>query len=232
VLELPAYQVPDFNTMLKYSWRQSAEFMHKAGTFILGFSMVLWLLLNLPWGVTNPQESYYGKVSSLIAPTLSPAGFGNWESSGALVTGLVAKELVVSSLSQIYEIAEDPSAGKTVSTFIQDLDSLGTGLGVATLDAGKAFLEAFTPGISLFPHKPDPENTALSRALQQAFTPLSAAAFLVFVLLYIPCVATISAQKQEFGLKWAGLSVAITMVVPWVLAVIVYQGGLLFGWGR
>jgi len=68
-------------------------------------------------------------------------------------------------------------------------------------------------------------------ALRRSFTPLSAVAFLVFVLLYVPCLATIGAQAQEFGWRWAALSVAITLVVPWTLATLVYQGGRLIGLG-
>lgn len=229
VLELPEYQTPAFKNMISYSWRQTSEFIQRAGTFILGFSIILWLLLNLPWGVTNPQDSYYGKVSSVLAPTLEPAGFGNWESTGALLSGLVAKELVVSSFSQIYGIPED--SGQANTSFLQDIKDLGVSLGVATVDAGKSLLDAITPGITLFPPDPEEENLALSQALQQSFSPLSAASYLVFVLLYIPCVAAVGAQKQEFGVKWAALSVAITMIVPWILAVMVYQGGLLLGLG-
>ena len=231
VLELPSYQLPDLKTMLKYSWSQTSEFMQKAGTFILAFSVILWFLLNLPWGVTDTRDSYYGQVSSLIAPTLAPAGFGTWEASGALVTGLVAKELVVSSLSQIYLPDEVAPPEDIPNTFGEDLTELGSGFLIATRDAGKSLLEALTPGITLFAEETETENLALSRALQEAFTPLSAAAYLVFILLYIPCVAAIGAQKQEFGWKWAGLSIVITMTVPWVLATILYQTGSLLGWG-
>ncbi len=232
VLELPPYQVPDIKTMLQYSWRQSSEFIRKAGTFVLGFSVLLWFMLNLPWGVDNAKDSYYGQLGSLIAPTLEPAGFGNWEASGSLVSGLVAKELVVSSFAQIYEIPEEFSAQQNERTpFFQEIGELSLGLVTATVDSGKSFLEALTPGITLFPHEAEPENLALSQALQRSFTPLSAAAYLVFVLLYIPCVAAIGAQKQEFGWKWAGLSVLITMVVPWIAAVTIYQVGSLIGLG-
>lgn len=231
VLELPEYQVPVFRNMVSYSWQQTEDFIRRAGTLILGFSMALWLVLNLPWGVNNPHDSYFGKFSSLIAPTLEPAGFGNWESSGALISGLVAKELVVSSFSQIYGLPEEIASQQADTTFLEEVKALGLGFITATVDAGKSLLDAFTPGFTLFPNDPEKENLALSRALQKAFTPLSAAAYLVFVLLYIPCVAAIGAQKQEFGIKWAALSVAITMVVPWILAVLVYQGGLLMGLG-
>ena len=142
----------------------------------------------------------------------------------------MAKELVVSSLAQVYEISDDfLTDGGQPNTIAQDFSELGIGLGTATLDAGKSLIEAFTPGIKIFPDDAEPENLALSRALQRSFTPLSAASYLVFVLLYIPCVAVISAQRQEFGWKWTGLSVAITMIVPWVLAVAVYQGGRILG---
>ena len=190
----------------------------------------MWFLLNLPWGVENTRDSYFGKLGGILAPTLAPAGFGNWEASGSLITGLIAKELVVSSLSQVYEIPDEfNSLDGEPNTLLQDVGELGIGLGIATLDAGKSILDVLTPGIHLFPADPQAENLALSRALQRSFTPLSAASYLVFILLYIPCIAVISAQRQEFGWKWAGLSVAITMIVPWVLAVAVYQGGRLFG---
>jgi ferrous iron transport protein B len=232
VLELPAYQLPNLRITLKSAWRQASEFIYKAGTLILGFSVVLWLLLNLPIGIDSTQDSFYGKISSGIAPILEPAGFGNWESSGALITGLVAKELVVSSLAQIYEIQQQGSVERH-HTFFEEVRLLGIGLGNATLDAGKALLESLTPGISLFNESSTQaeEDLALSNALQQAFTPLSAAAYLVFILLYVPCVATISAQKQEFGLRWTALSVLITLIVPWLLAVIIFQAGTLLGFG-
>jgi ferrous iron transport protein B len=115
---------------------------------------------------------------------------------------------------------------------LEDVEETIVGLGEATLQAGKELIEVFTPGISVFPEEDvSGENVALSRALQKAFTPLSAIAFLLFVLLYVPCVATVGAQKQEFGWKWAAVSVAITLIVPWVISVMVYQVGSLLGLG-
>jgi ferrous iron transport protein B len=218
--------------MLNYAWMQSAEFLKKAGTVIVGFSVLLWVLLNFPLGVNNPAESYFGRVSATISPALEPAGFGDWQASGALVTGLVAKEMVVSTLAQVYHVPQEVTAIESPS-FWQDLADLGIGLAGSTLDAGKALAEAFTPGISLFPEEPPgpDDNPALSEAIMGAFTPLSAAAYLVFVLLYVPCVATIGAQRQEFGWKWAAVSVVITLAVPWLLSVSVFQVGSLLGLG-
>jgi ferrous iron transport protein B len=231
VMELPAYGIPSMKCVLMAARDQSREFIHKAGTLIVGFSLVLWFLLNTPWGVNDPQYSLYGKVSASIAPVLEPAGFGKWEASGALVTGMVAKEIVVSTLAQVYHIPQEGETTEDIS-FWGDVQNLIWGLGEATVQAGKEFLEVFTPGISLFPDEEvEGENVALSRALQAAFTPLSAISFLLFVLLYVPCVATIGAQKQEFGWKWAAVSVAITLIVPWMISVTVYQVGTLLGLG-
>jgi ferrous iron transport protein B len=231
VMELPAYNFPSMKCVLRAAKDQSMEFIHKAGTLIVGFSLILWFFLNTPWGVTNPRQSLYGKVSAEIAPILEPAGFGKWEASGALVTGMVAKEIVVSTLAQVYHIPQEVETREDFS-FWEDVKNLLWGLGKATVQAGKELLEVFTPGITLFhEEEADGENVALSRALQAAFTPLSAISFLLFVLLYVPCVATIGAQKQEFGWKWAAVSVAITLIVPWMISVTVYQVGTLLGLG-
>lgn len=232
MLELPGYRLPAAKTVFSYAWSQSREFIRKAGTLIVSFSVLLWFLLNLPWGVADPQESYYGRVSAAIAPALEPAGFGTWQASGALVTGLVAKEIVVSTLAQIYHVPQEAEEIGPVS-FWEDLRGLAAGLGEAVVLAGEEFLDVLTPGVTLFPQEAEVsgEDVALSQALHSAFTPLSAVAYLLFVLLYVPCVATIGAQRQEFGWKWTALSVGITLVVPWTLSVAVYQTGSLLGWG-
>lgn len=87
------------------------------------------------------------------------------------------------------------------------------------------------PGVNLVDEEADREDTALSIALREQFTPLSAVALLIFVLLYVPCVATLGAIKHEFGTSWAVTSAVYQTVVAWLMAFIVYQGGLLFGLG-
>ena len=170
-------------------------------------------------------------MSTAIAPIFEPAGFGTWEASGSLITGLIAKEMVVSSMSQVYIGAEAATddAESVPPTFIEDVQSIVVGFGSATIDAGKQLLNMVTPGIALFPAEEEGENTALSAALQQAYTPLSALAFMVFVLLYVPCIPTLAAQVQEYGWRWAATGFAIQTILPWLLAVLVYQGGQLLG---
>ena len=231
VLELPHYRMPTLMTLWLHTWEHTSEFIRKAGTVILGISVLLWMLLNLPWGVKNPQQSYFGKVSSAIAPIYEPAGFGTWQAAGALVSGFVAKEVVISTMAQVY-LSEPTSTAQAPAQLhpLEDLKQIVVDFGKATIDAAKAFLNVLTPGVNLFPkHGAGVSETGLSRALSRAFTPLSAFAFLVYVLLYTPCVATVAAQAQEYGWRWALFSIALSLTTAWIAATGVYQIGLLLG---
>ena len=228
VLELPPYRQPALKSVLIHMWENTREFVRKAGTIILGASVVMWLLLNLPWGVTEQRDSYFGKVSGAIAPVFAPLGFGNWETGGALVTGFMAKEIVVSTMSQIYLGGADEAAEPT--TFAEDLSIIGVGFVDATVNSGKILL-SIIPGVNLMGEEAEGEDTALSLALRERFTTLSALSMLVFVLLYVPCVATLGAIKHEFGTSWAITSAVYQTVVAWIAAFIVYQVGTLLGLG-
>jgi ferrous iron transport protein B len=105
-----------------------------------------------------------------------------------------------------------------------------TGFGTATIAAGRILLSAI-PGVNLVETEETQENTALSAALNEHFSPLAALAFLMFVLAYTPCVATLGAIRAEFGWKWMGMSAIYQFGLAWLLAVLVYQGGRFLGWG-
>ena len=229
VLELPPYRQPALKSVLIHMWENTREFIRKAGTTILYASLVMWLLLNMPWGVTDQRNSYFGKASNVISPVFTPLGFGNWQTSGALVTGFMAKEIVVSTMSQIYLGGEEAEPSKP-ATFSEDVISIGSGFATATINSGKILL-SILPGVDLIPANQAPDDTALSLALQGQFTPLSAMSMLVFVLLYVPCAATLGAIKHEFGISWAVTSAAYQTAVAWTVAFMIYQGGRLFGFG-
>lgn len=230
VMEMPAYRWPAPGELWRYTWKQTAAFLRKAGTFILVVSVLFWVLMHIPWGVEDPRDSAFGQVSQAIAPVFEPAGFGNWEASGALLTGVLAKEAVVASLSQIYVGEEESIMPETIS-LAADVRAIGVGFVSATLETGRAVLDTLTPGISLMREGAEEQDTALTAALRQSYSPLAGLAFVVFVLLYIPCMATIGAQLQEYGRRWTALSGLIMLVVPWLAAVTVYQSGLLLGFG-
>jgi ferrous iron transport protein B len=229
VLELPPYRQPALKSVLIHMWENTREFVRKAGTTILSVSVVMWLLLNLPWGVTNQRDSYFGKVSGAVAPVFAPLGFGNWETGGALVAGFMAKEIVVSTMSQIYLGGEDTQPVEPAA-FGEDLIGIGSGFISSAVDSGR-ILFSIIPGVNLVNEKAGTEDTALGLALRQRFNSLSAVALLVFVLLYVPCVATLGAIRHEFGTSWAITSAVYQTAVAWIAAFIIYQGGRLLGFG-
>ena len=172
-----------------------------------------------------------GRASAAIAPIFAPAGFGTWEASAALVTGFIAKELVVSTMAQVY-LGEDvaDSADASTPTFGEDLGMIVGGFFLATLDAVKT-LPSLIPGVNLLGETATGEDSGLSGALSAGFTSLAALAFLVFVLVYTPCVATLGAIRSEYGWKWLWVSASYQFALAWCLAVLVYQGGRFLGWG-
>ncbi|MGB3713517.1 MAG: ferrous iron transport protein B [Candidatus Promineifilaceae bacterium] len=236
VLELPPYRLPTSKGLLLHTWENTWEFIRRAGTLLLAMSVGLWFLLNLPWGVESRQESLYGRLSTTIAPVLEPAGFGNWESSGALITGLVAKEMVVSTLAQVYlgESMDDDIAlieeGESSSNILDQLWMIVAGFGEATAEAART-LVSLIPGINLIDTEDAVEDTTLSRALQEHYSPLAGFAFLIFVLLYVPCVATMGAIKQEFGSRWAWSAAIYQTLIALLASILVFQGGKILGLG-
>jgi len=229
VLELPPYRQPALKSVLIHMWENTREFVRKAGTTILFASIIMWILLNLPWGVTNQRDSYFGRFSASLSPIFAPLGFGNWETGGALVSGFMAKEIVVSTMSQIYVGGENATATES-TTITEDLVGIGKGFVDALVQSAKIAADII-PGVHLVDENAASEDTALSTELRDHFTPLSAASLLVFVLLYVPCVATLGAIKQEFGASWAVTSAVYQTVVAWIAAFLVYQGGHLLGLG-
>ena len=236
-LELPPYRVPTLTSLVTHTGQKTREFVVKAGTVIFAVSILLWFLMSLPWGVSDQRDSFFGQVSAAVSPAFEPAGFGTWQATGALVTGFIAKEVVVTSMAQAYvdEPAQDGSANDTdgtaapVPSLAEDLQEIGGGLLTATESAVRSTL-SIIPGVDLATdEQQEPQDTALSTALSTAFAPLAAVAFLVFVLIYTPCVATLSAIRSEFGWRWAAFSGTYQLVLAWLLAVLVFQVGSALG---
>ena len=172
VMELPNYRFPSAKSVGRLIWDKAKDFLTRAFTIIFLATIIIWFLqsfdthLNI---VTDSKDSILALVGSLLAPLFAPLGFGNWKISTALITGFMAKESVVSTL-----------------TILSAVDIL---------------------------------------------TPFTAAVFLVFTLLYTPCVAAIASVKRELGGKWA-VGVAITQcVIAWLVAFLVRIVGLLIGLG-
>lgn len=112
IMELPPYRIPTLKSLLIHMWEKTESFVKKAGTIVFGIVVLIWVLSILPAGVTpGSAESILGKLGGLIAPILSPAGFGTWESAVALVVGVGAKEAIVATFGMVYGTGEEALAG-------------------------------------------------------------------------------------------------------------------------
>jgi ferrous iron transport protein B len=239
-LELPPYRVPTLKALTTHTWQKTKEFVVKAGTVIFVISIGLWFLMNLPWGVEDRRDSYFGQVSAATAPVFEPAGFGSWQASGALVTGFIAKEVVVATMAQSYlgqdepgatgPVPTRPAAAGPVPTLGEDIREIGASF-IGAADGAVRSTLSIIPGVDLVPaDSEEVQDTALSSALAANFTPLAGLAFVMFVLIYTPCVATLGAIKSEFGWRWAAFSGLYQFALAWLLAVIVFQVGTFLGY--
>ncbi len=237
LIELPPYRWPNIKTVWFYMWERTASFIRNAWSVILVTSIIIWFLMATPtssdgsFADTDVDTSAFSTISGAIAPIFAPLGFGNWQNTGALITGFVAKEVVVSTTALVYnvDIAEEDAAP---TTFLEDVVEIVTSFGRATVDTIKSIPLIF--GINLFDEDEEPEPTELMVAIQDGFNAtsgghgaLAALAFLVFVLLYTPCMVAIAAMRQELGTKWMWLSIVEQFAIAWIAAFIVFQGGLL-----
>jgi ferrous iron transport protein B len=229
IMELPPYRMPAFRSLVLHTWEKGKHFLVKAGTYILAVTVVVWFLLNLPWGVESKRDSYLGKAGQAVAPALAPLGFGTWDAAASLITGVIAKEIVVGTMGEIYAPRAEEKAG-VPPTLLQDLREIGTSFARAVRESASNV--ASRAGISSLSTEEKEEHASLKAVIQRTFTPLSAYAFMVFVLLYMPCMVVAAAMRQEFGSwRWFGVAVAYQTALAWVAAFVVYQGGRLLGLG-
>lgn len=177
IMELPNYRLPSVKTTVMLAWDKAKDFITKAFTIIFAATVVIWFLqtFDIRFNVVADQsQSLLAGLGSIIAPVLAPLGFGDWRASTALVTGLIAKESVISTLTVL--------------------------------------LGATSPA-----------------ALSTMFSPFTAYVFLVFTLLYPPCVAAIGAVKSELGARYAVAVFAFQVTVAWIVAFVVHSAGILLG---
>jgi ferrous iron transport protein B len=104
IIELPPYRLPTLKGVFLHMWENVRGFLNKVSNIILAAVVIIWLLSSLPFGVEYASdESMIGRMSSLIAPILKPAGFGTWQAAIALIFGVLAKEIVISTLGVVYK---------------------------------------------------------------------------------------------------------------------------------
>jgi ferrous iron transport protein B len=204
VMELPPYRVPTLKSLLIHMWDRGSVFLRKMGGVILIGSITIWVLASFPrsgdinrhgQGTAQPAEvveanalerSFLGRLGHAVEPVFAPLGF-DWRTSVAVLTGFVAKEIVVSTLGVLY--ASGPDVNE--------------------------------------------ESEALRRSLRESrMTPLAAYALMAFVLIYVPCLATVAVIRRETNSwGWTAFSISYSLVLAWIVAFLIYHGGRLLGWG-
>lgn len=191
LLELPPYRFPDMRTVLLETWDKGKGFLIKAGTIIFAMSIVIWFLSNYNFsGMVDMEDSFLASVGGVVAHLFAWHGFATWEAGAAVITGILAKEAVVSTLGVLYGVAEVSEEAMEAAGQMQG--SLGI-----------------------------------------AFTSLSAYAFMIFAALYTPCMTALGTIKKEIATwKWTLFSAVYTFMVAWVISLLVYQIGLLLGFGN
>ncbi|NDW11384.1 ferrous iron transport protein B [Bacteroides sp. 214] len=184
VMELPPYRFPTSKSILRHTWEKGVQYLKKMGGIIMIASIVIWFLGYYPQNdayetVAEQQEnSYIGQVGKAIEPVIEPLGF-DWKLGVGLLTGVGAKELVVSTLGVLYAN--------------------------------------------------DSESDAVSLANRIPITPFVAFCYMLFSLIYFPCIAVLAAIKSETGTwKWALFTAGYTTLLAWVVTFAVYQIGMLF----
>ena len=233
VMELPPYRVPMLKSLLIHMWDRSKIFLRKMGGIILAGSIVVWILSTFPRSieysidydskmnsvkstyetqilkadestgkalekerdivlseilrarhVEETGNSFLGRIGKGIAPVFEPIGL-DWRGGVALLTGFIAKEIVISTMGVLYTVEENE------------------------------------------------ESEALQEALlSSGMTNLSALAMMLFVLLYVPCLATVATIRRETGsIKWTVFSIAFSTIIAWIVAFCVFQGGNIIGLG-
>ena len=220
IVELPPYRLPNLKDLFRSMWTPVWEFIHRAGTVIFFANLAVWVLINIPYGAP-PKDTLLGRFATTIQPIFKPAGFGeHWENVAVLVPGFLAKEIVITSYGTIIGVEERKSQQPEVN-FLKDLKEQLKGLVEATFHSLEMLVNQILPG-TFEVERPQSE---ILQKIKSLFTPASALAFIVFVLLYTPCAATVAVMWQEFGARFAGFSILLNLTTAWILAVLTYQIG-------
>ncbi len=195
VMELPPYRMPTMRNTLLHMWNKAGQYLKKMGTIILFASVLIWALGYYPrhaeYAKQSPEQmenSYIGRVGKAIEPVIKPLGF-DWKMGVSIITGLAAKEIVVSSMGILYHVPDAEENVQVLATNLQQQRDV---------------------------------------AGHPVFTPLVAYCFMLFVLIYFPCMAVIAAIRKEAGGRWALFTIFYTTSLAWLVAFCVYQIGTLF----
>ena len=210
VMELPPYRFPTAKAVFRHTWEKGRQYLKKMGGIILVATIIVWALGYFPHNDQLPvqqqqEQSYIGRIGRTIEPIFYPQGF-NWKFDVGIVAGVGAKEIVASTMGVLYTNDDSYSEDKEFNDDGGKYEHLNKAI---TADIAKMH------GLTMDQARP--------------VATLTAFCFLLFVLLYFPCVATIAAIKGETGSwKWALFAACYTTALAWIVSAVVYQVGMLF----
>lgn len=186
ILEFPPYRIPSFKRVLNIIADNLKQFIIRIGSVIFAMNIIVWLLGSFSFSFTYVPDtggvSMLENIGKFLAPIFIPLGFGNWGATSALIAGLVAKEVIVSSIAIFNGI--DVNAGSMTEQVQSSI---------------------LNPNSAVY------------------FTPASALSYMVFCLIYMPCIATMSVLNKEIGTKWTVISIIIELVIAYLLSLVVYN---------
>ena len=210
VMELPPYRFPTWKAIGRHTWEKGKQYLKKMGGIILVASIIVWALGYFPHNEeldnqAQQEQSYIGRIGKTIEPIFTPQGF-DWKLDVGLVSGVGAKEIVASTMGVLYSNNDSFSDDQDYNDEDGKYEVLKKQM---TSDLKKTY--------------------GYSDAEAESKATLTAYCFLLFVLLYFPCIATIAAIKGETGSwKWAGFAAGYTTLLAWVVSALVFQIGNLF----
>lgn len=228
IMELPSYHAPRLKHILLRTWRRLKDFMFRAGKTIIIATLILGFLSSFgidgSFGNENKRSSLLSIVGKTLTPAFYPIGIerDNWPATVGLFTGIMAKEAIIATLSALYgqvssaqsieqeSVDSETSATKSFNVWggiVESLLSIPEGL-KATISGTK---------------EEEAGDSGLFYLLRQRFTPVAAYSYLLFVLIYCPCIAAISASRREMGILLGVVQVVYLTLLAWALSALFFQ---------
>ncbi|HEA84283.1 MAG TPA: ferrous iron transport protein B [Thermodesulfobacterium geofontis] len=212
VMDLPPYRVPSLKMVYNITIGYLKSFLYRAGTVIFMVSVVIWLLLNLPYGEKNIENTLAGKIGKSLSYIFEPVGLGDWRITTSLLSGFLAREAIISNMGIIVTQEEKEEVYPEIK--------IGLALKEQVINLGKAIKESFASFFYFLPKtlEVEEELSGLKDKIKGLLTPKQALSFLLFVLIYNSCLATVVVMAKEGNWKFSLGFLLYSFVLAWLIA--------------
>ncbi len=220
VMDLPPYRLPSAKMLFRIVWLHLKSFLYRAGTIIFAISVGIWLLLNLPLGEKELENTYAAKVGKAISYIFAPLGLDDWRIGTSLIPAFLAREAIISTLGVIVEEEKE----EKVEAF--DWKNKAQEQGKKLVEAFKKGLTSLiTPYPTVFSNedKEEEEKQTIKERIKGLFQPPQALSFLVFILVYMSCMATLATIWKEAGKSYALLYFFYSLFLAYILSALTYH---------